>query len=70
MMNTKKMIQSIILLGVFWYCYLVYICMIELQLPGIFVILLSVLLSIFVRTLYPLLHADKRNCREEDTHDI
>lgn len=52
-MNTKKMIQSILLLGLFWYCYLVYVCMFELHLDWLLILLLTILLGIFVKSLYP-----------------
>lgn len=53
-MNTKKMMNVILLLGIFWYCYLGYVMLCELRLHPIFLLLLTGLLGLFVQTLRPL----------------
>lgn len=69
-MNTKKMIQSIMLLGLFWYSYLVYICIFELHLNLILLILLTMLTAIFIKCLYPLLSCSHNKQRKVDDHGV
>lgn len=69
-MNTKKMIQSILLLGLFWYSYLIYICIFELRLNCFLFILLTMLAGIFVKCLYPLIKMNQEKHRRVDDHGI
>lgn len=69
-MDTKKTIQSILLLGLFWYSYLVYICIFELQLNWTLLILLTMLLAVFVKCLYPFIRTNQNKHRKVDDHGI
>ena len=64
-MNTKKMIQSIVMLGVFWYSFMVYLCIFELHLNW-----LILLLGIFIKVLYPLSKDSSFKHSEVDHHGI
>lgn len=48
------MIHSVLLLGAFWYMYSVYLILFEMRMHPIFLILLTLLLAVFVKTVHPL----------------
>ncbi len=69
-MNTKKMIQSIVMLGVFWYSFMVWFCIFELHLNWLILLLLTILLGIFIKVLYPLSKDRSMKHSEVDHHGI
>lgn len=53
-MKMKKMMQSILLLGIFWYAYVGYILIVEMDMNPILLVLLTAILWIFIKAVKPL----------------
>ena len=69
-MNTKKMIHSILLFGIFWYLYLGYLLQFEMQLEPIFLVLLTLLLGIFLLLLHPLCNHIAGHRKKVNSHEL
>ncbi len=69
-MNTKKMINSVLLLGIFWYVYLGYLMVFEMRMHPLFLILLTLLLGVFFKAVHPLCRHLTCSRKKVNSHEL